>query len=233
MAFAHVHSSSLVNLGAVSSAPITVPATTQGNVVCGGIWLSNTTRTATVTDNAGNTYVVSSTSLLFNASANKLLLFYGVQLVGGATLVTVTLSGASNVQALADEFSGAAASNGALLAAVSAATNPETASGTGTALALSTALQPTASGRLIYVIGGAPVASPPSWTAGSGYAVGQAAGAQALASEYKLAGTTSETAPFTASKSVNWGLMGLVIAPPGATPVGPRAGSRLLLGVGR
>jgi len=180
----------------VSSRVITVSSTTQNNLVVVTIAIFGTTRTlSSVTDNAGNTYELGSAV----DNTNRLYQAYGVQTTGGATSITVTISGsATTLACIADEYSGFAAGN----TNTTVNDGRQTGTGTGTSLSVST-LTPTATGRLI-VASGIRMADGNTFTAGTDYTeYGNSTGVYA-ASEYRLSSASTETAPFTISSSGTW-----------------------------
>jgi hypothetical protein len=196
MAAAAVQTSS-VAAGTGTTVSATLSATVKNNLVVIHIVMATTAETcSSVTDNASppNTYVLSSpvdnTTRTYQA--------YGVQITGGATSFTATFS--SNVVTKgvgADEYSGTAVSNAAVF----------NTSGTGTGSATTcavTGFSPTQAGLLCVatiVLGSVRV-----FTAGTNYTrFLNGSNSANLHSEYRLVGTTSETAPGSWTTSTTYG----------------------------
>lgn len=207
MGFAWVQSVPRVQSGPNVVAPITTP-TIAGNLLVVFVRFPNTESITSVTDDVGNTYVIGTP---FNGVGTlNIAICYAVQVVGGATSITVTFSGATtNKAVMADEFSGNASTN------ATAYDTTATGSGTGTSCATA-ALTPAAPGELIVglVLRAAATAT---FAAGSGYTLGAGPGggstSQNICAQYRLSGTISETAPMTLGTSVAWGDLAMAFRP--------------------
>lgn len=177
---------------------ITLSATGVGNLVTGYAKANGNTVTLTgVTDDVGNTYVVS--AAVDSGTTNRLFMAYGVQVTGGATAITFTFSnsGSVAVRCGADEFSGNNSTN--------ATTFDVSSSGSGNSSTPSvTTFTPAANGELIYAVAGHQLGTGATWTAGTGYTLYGGPNPGSTHSEYRLSGTTSETAPFTMNNSNLW-----------------------------
>lgn len=208
MAFAFVQGPAPV-AGTGTTVAITVSATVAGNLVTVRIRSATTEVATSVTDNVGNTYVLSSA---VDMSTFRTYMAYGVQVTGGATTITVTwaASGVSKSVA-ADEWSGGAASNAAIFDTSASAT------GTGTAIAVT--LSPAASGELIVgaINRGTGTGN---ITAGTDYTIPAADVGRLVCRQYRLSGTTSETAPATIYTSLAWCEIAMAFKPAsGGAPV--------------
>jgi len=183
------------NFGSVNSNQIvlTVSATTQYNLVVVAIyWRGTEAGTVTaISDNAGNTYEIGTQ---YTAGHRKCYLSYGIQTTGGATSITIDMSSSGLRVAEAAIFSGFGnASNNTNVFDVRA-------EATGSSTTPSLSLSPSASGELIVasvmtLIGG-------TATAGTDYTLTKSAN-QRIQNEYRLSGTTSETAPMTTT-ATDW-----------------------------
>jgi hypothetical protein len=195
----------------VTSRTITLSSTSTVNnlvLVHVAIYISLGDATITsVTDDVGNTYQIGTP--VVNSGILRVYQVMGLQLTGGASVITVTVSPATLIRVGADEYSGfsGAANNAAIYDA--------SASGTGNGTSLSTStLTSAASGELIVCTGGH--ASIVTWTAGSGFT--QTQSSSGLNSQYNLSGSTSETGPWTVGTSGQWAeLISSYKAPAGAT----------------
>lgn len=184
--------------GSGTSVVITVSSTVQNNLVVIHVKVTGVTETlSSVTDDKGNTYVVSSP--LAGGTEYRLYQAYGVQVTGGVTAITCNFS--SNVASKrcgADEYSGNKITN--------ATTFDASATGTGTGTSLATgALSPAATGELIvatYAVSG-----PATFTNGTNYTLYNGVNPVTVRSQYRLSGTTSETAPCTQNVSQTWGVI--------------------------
>lgn len=207
MAFAHIQS--VLGSGAVSPASVSVSATGQNNVVVVTIAFSAIRSGISVTDNAStpNTYAQAGTT---NDGSISIYQFYGVQVTGGATSITVSWTGGGSVAPIAEEFSGGATSNAAIFDKSSTGTGSAATSGAVTSFA------PTNSGELIVssIIFNAVISSP---TAGTNYALGISS-STTKATEYRLNGTTSETAPISWTNSANYDEVAGAYLPAPAAP---------------
>lgn len=194
MAAAPVQTSAQTQVTA-TSADITVSSTGLNNLVVVHVRINSLTETVdSITDNVGNTYVVGTGA---SQGTSTIYQGYGVQTISGATTITVTTSASVNITCGADEFSGTATSNAAVI--------DDSGSGAGTGTSASvTGLTPSAAGKLIVAT--ARTSSIGSWSAGTNYTLYFNGSSQprALMSEYRLSGTTSETAPATNTVSGDW-----------------------------
>lgn len=177
----------------VTSLVITIPAAKVGHLVIVNIKFVSAVTGVTVTDNAStpNTYALAVGPI--SGTGGNISQFYGVQVTGGATQITISWTGSSTIRAGATEFSGGQKTNAAVF------DKAASASGTGTAAAV--VIAPTAVGELL--MSGAHLntgASAP--VAGANYIL--ATTNTSLTEEYRLSGTTSETAPETWTTSVGW-----------------------------
>lgn len=170
-------------------------ALTVNNLVVVGIKFTDPTMTlVSVTDSAGNTYTT--TNDLPNTQGASHYLAYGVQVVGGATTVTVTANKAGNHRVTLGEYSGGKRTNATIFDVGSSGNG---ASGTAHTV---TTFTPAAAGELIVAHDGNQSGAG-TYTAGTNYTLGGNTGV--VGQEYDLAGTTSETCPFTYSTSSGWG----------------------------
>lgn len=227
MAFAQVQTSTQTNSSA-SSVNTSLSATTAGNLVVVHIRLGGVSETCTgVSDNAGNTYVLS--SALTVDVGFRMYQAYAVQTSGGATTVTATFSGASSVKRVgADEYSGGESSNAAIF---DASTTGSDATFTSSAIAAST-LTAAASGELF--VGTLASNNDQTFTAGTGFTLyNTSASAIRLRSHYKLSGGASETGPATLGSATSWGEILTAFKPASGGGGGSTRANRLtLLGVG-
>lgn len=183
MAYTHVQSSATTT-GTATSAAITLSATVAGNTVVVHVYMASTSATVTsVTDDKGNSYSVSSRQNVA-AGTHSATQAYGLQSVGGVTAVTVNFSGSVTFAVGADEFGGNANFD---VRAVASPGNVTSSSVSG--------FTPSAAGNLIVVT--AVAGSSRNFTAGTNYTGGLDPTSHQVWSEYRLNGTTSETAPFT------------------------------------
>lgn len=185
MAFLQVNTTATPSNFTGTSGNITIASTTAGNLVVVHIDLQDYTRAVnSVTDNKGNTYA-SAGSQVASGNNDKYYVFYGVQVTGGATTITVNLNFSSGVNVVVDEYSGGASTNATVFDVNATGT---TASGTGL---YTINLAPSATGKLIVAFlannSGVNISS-----AASGYTLYSNASGYGLSSEYKLSGTTSE-----------------------------------------
>ena len=197
-AFAAVQTSSQTVTGSVTSATITLAATSVNNLVVVHIFLLTAAITVTsVTDNGSNTYEVG--SALAHPAGVNVYQAYGVQTTSSTT-VTINFSGTTSVRRGADEYSGF--TGGGAINNANVFDVKSTGTGTGTALSVST-FTPAASGELVVASGF--LTSGRTWTAGAGYTLYNGSNPIGMRSQYNLSATTSETAPFTISSSTDWG----------------------------
>lgn len=220
MAFLQKNSTQGSGTGSFS---ITIPAATVNNVLIVNIKINSAATTVTsVTDNAStpNTYAKAIGPIV---SGNTMYQYYGVQVTGGATTVTVNLSASSTARADVDEFSGGQQTNASVF---DVATSNTGASGVSASLA--TPLAPANNGELISA-SLAPSVTVSTFVAGTNYTLG--VNQNNLASEYRLSGTTSETAPISWTTSANWILVAGAYIPL-ASSVSVSVSYKTLLGVG-
>lgn len=189
----------------VTSATLTMSATGAGNLVTLGCSVSVAgSPTLSVSDTAGNTYVVSSP---VDYSTFRMWMIYGVQ-ASSATTVTFTFSTTVSGTCGADEYSGNASTNASAFDVSASGT------GTGTSLATST-FTPAASGELIVGYAARQGAAA-NFSAGTSYSSTWTTSSFSYM-EYRLSGTTSETAPITLSASRTWGEVAMAFKAPAAT----------------
>lgn len=190
----------------VNSVAVTMTSTGINNLVIIGIYLNNniTTTVTSVTDDKGNTYVVS--AALDNSSGflpYRVYQAYGVQVTGGVTTVTVNLSNSlvNNILVIADEYSGGKTTNATVF------NSSTTGQGTGTSLSVST-LTATTGGLIVAFICRDPTSSG-TLAAGTGYTIygynpSEGSGASRSRTQYKLSGAATETAPANLDASGSW-----------------------------
>lgn len=192
MAFAVVQASAQTT-GTGSTVPVTISATTIRNLICVHIAIRDTNETCTgVTDDKSNTYTLET---VVDSSTNARSYFaWSATTVAGVTTVTSAFSGSVSSKGVrVEEYSGVAGTQ------IFAKDVTNTGSGTAGSPAIST-FTPNVAGELIvasYVSSGSV-----SFTAGASYTL-NGAGSVFLMSEYRLSGTTSETAPITGPTG-NW-----------------------------
>lgn len=173
---------------------------TAGNLVIINIRLSTVGITVnSVTDSKGNTYALATTASSLGGAALNQYQYYGVQITGGATSVTVTLSSSATSRVIVDEFSGNASTNASVF---DKATSTTSSAGSATSATLSPPLTPTNSGELIAV-GLMLNNNITSLTAGTNYVIANSNELN-FGTEYRLSSTTSETAPISWTTSVPW-----------------------------
>jgi hypothetical protein len=158
------------------------------------------------TDNASSPNIY---ALADSVSANGFLglMFYSVQLTGGATTITISWTGSTSARFQVDEYTGGAASNAAIIGATTTNSGSGT-SGSGT-------LSPSIAGQLIvasYALGSALII-----TAGTNYLANSPG--TTVGSIYRLSGTTSETMPATFS-STPWNMVAASFKPAAANNTG-------------
>jgi hypothetical protein len=146
-----------------------------------------------ITDNAPtpNSYAVAVP--LHTASSMTVIQLYGVALSPGATTITASWIGSTGARITIDEFSGGLPNNALVF--------DKGAFSDGSGLSVTTPLTPSLSGELIVSMVGMNNAT--AVAIGSGYSTGT--NNVSSSTEYKLSGTTTETAPFTLTgTSVTW-----------------------------
>lgn len=175
----------------------TVPLT-AGNLVVLNIRLPIGTTVTSVTDNASvpNTYLVAAGPLSYTGIAYQI---YGVQITGGATTVTTTISSSTTSRVVLDEFSGGASTN----ATVFDKSSTGTSGGASQLSASVTSFSPIAAGELISA-GIFLTTAVTAITAGTGYVIANNV-QTTIGTEYRLSSTTTETAPISWTTSSIWG----------------------------
>jgi hypothetical protein len=197
MAFAAVQTSTQAT-GTGTTVVITTSATVASNLVVVHIVLLNTTETcSSVTDDKGNTYVLS--SAIDEVGQFRMYQAYGVQITGGTTAITVTFS--SNVVSKrcgADEFSGGSSTNATIFDVST------TGTGAASPTAVST-LTPRRTGSLIVATLVADNVA--DWTAGTNYTLSNGVNNTQLRGQYRLSSGASETAPssYSVGGITGWG----------------------------
>lgn len=197
MAHTKVQTSSLVNKDYPnSSGVINLSSTTVNNLVVVHVNLGcfASARTITsVTDNVGNTYEIGDFVNNNGASSlGRLYQVYGIQTTGGATQITVTLDSDDGFQMYADEYSGFGSSPSNSKVFVTRSSGTDAPSGVTVNTSVSPAMN--ASSKLVVATVGQVPGSGNTFSAGTGYTA-SLAGTEWVSGEYKLSGTSSETAP--------------------------------------
>lgn len=171
---------------------VTTPVTpyTQGSLVILTIRIITTSNVvSSITDTAGNTYALAA-GPVDTATPMRMWQYYGVQVTGGATSITVTFDGSITSRVVADEFIGGRPTNTTVFDASSTGLS----SGGQNASAV-TAFPPTMRGELVAAgLGFGSGAT--AITAGAGYVMANNT-QTVIASMYRLASSQSETAPAT------------------------------------
>lgn len=203
MAFARINGSTTSGTS-VSTVTISgYSGTGTNNLVVATIVVASNRIVNSVTDSAGNTYVVSSGQV---SGTQKVYYAYGVQITGGSTTFTATAdAGSATMRLNIDEFSGGLTTNGSVFDMAGTAT--------GTSTSPSASVTPTQSGNLIVVSLGHNTGS---YTVPSGFTLGSSQASCRMA--YKLSGTTSETGTGTLSSSNTWAQATLSFNPDSAPP---------------
>jgi hypothetical protein len=176
----------------VSTVTVTLDApTTKGDLIVVGVALSGTSVTInTPTDDKSNSYSTTVGPTDSGDGTSRIKQFSAVDLVGGMTQVTVTLSGNGTYAVFVDVFHGGP--NAGVLG--------QTSTGTGTSTTPAvTSFSPRA-GSLIVAL--TRINANQTWTAGTNYTLGSIQARSA--SEYRLISTTTETAPFSGTASGVW-----------------------------
>ena len=209
--------------GGTASLAITLGASAgASNLFVINIKTSTSPGTITITDNAGGgTNVYAQSTELSGGGFNQCQM-YGVQVNPGATIVTLTFSISVAVRAVVDEYSGNATSN--------ANVYDISATNSGTDTSSSVSLIPSSAYNLI--VANLALSSPTTITPGANYTIG--ANAVTSPTEYRLIGTTSETAPASWTGSQAWTEIATSFRPYGsvASVGGSSNPTMLLLGVG-
>jgi hypothetical protein len=179
-----------------TAAPNTVVNTTVSSIAVGSLIIVTgkyvgSGVTTTPSDDGGNTYSPLIAEQVVGTIAMRA--FYALATHAVTNTVTITYGSSVTVKAGVCVFSGISASQPFDRAA--AATNTSQTSA-------SLSLSPSANGKLIVALLG-PQAAAGTFTAGSNYAAATN-NSTSLAAEYRLVGTTSETAPISWQNSSNW-----------------------------
>lgn len=197
MAFLFVQTKQNATGGASSLVITLTSAATVGNLLVinmkfGGVSVS----TPTVTDNSGtpNTYALAVGPIDEPiASDFRCFQFYGVQVTGGATTVTISWTGTFAARIVVDEFSGGATTNATVF--------DQATSGNGSGTSASVpSFSPTTTGELISA--GVAFNGATSITAGTDYTL--ATNQTNQSSEYRLSSAASETAPMSWTGTLRW-----------------------------
>lgn len=203
MAFAHVNSTQGSGTGSIT---VTIPTTSVNNLVVLTIRVLSPTATInSVIDNAStpNLYTKAIGPIVSSELSQRVSQYYGVQVAGGVTQITIAVSASPNVRVNVDEFSGNALTNSSVFDTAGSNIDGGTAT---TSASLSQALTPVNAGELIVAgLGPASGGNLGTVTQGTGYTI--ATGQTNLSSEYKLSGTTSETAPISWQNNNKWVLV--------------------------
>lgn len=197
MGWLNVQSVQLASGGA-NPLVVTVAPTVINNLLVVNVKLgtANVGRHVTsITDNVGNTYLKAIGNIGNPNGTFGIEQWYGVQTTGGATSITINLDGADSIRVQIDESSGGQTTNAAVFDKATSSAGGGIAGTSG-----SVSLSPTAAGELIAV--GVALTSGGTFTAGSNYVIGSQN--TNGASQYRLNGTTSETAPITWQNSALW-----------------------------
>jgi hypothetical protein len=147
-----------------------------------------------ITDNKGNTYVISSA---LTQPDSRCYLAYTVDLVGGVTSITVNFSSSVTAVFGVNEFSGGKKTNATV---IDGSTSGQSSGYTSNASVPS--FTPSADGNLIVCLlcsGDGRTITP-----GAGYTQYSSEAFQALYSMYKLSSSGSETGPATYSDTTQW-----------------------------
>lgn len=183
-----------------TSVVVTISSSGSNNLIVLTVGIQANRTVSSLVDNLGTTYSLSGSQNEGSASPTFTLKQYYAVVSSGVTTVTLTTSGIGSQFLIVDEYSGNATTS------VSDVTT--TNSGIGTSLSVS--LSPSLSGELIVSSLMAYLAnSGSSWTAGTNYTLygtsAYSGSYPVIRSQYRLSGTTSETAPATVTYLVNIG----------------------------
>ncbi len=191
MAFGFIKSTQAA-AASVSTLAITIPAVKVGYLVIVNIKLTSVVTGMTVTDNASipNTYALAIGPI---GISNVMYQYYGVAATAGATTVTISWTGVTDIRATVEQFSGGKLTNATVF--------DKAASNTGTGTSGSVSLSPTNAGELISACVGLS-AGASAVTKGANYIIGT--NNNSTSTEYRQVGTTSETAPITWTGSLTW-----------------------------
>lgn len=189
--------------GTGNSIAITLNAVKKYSLVVVHIAVNNTETCTGVTDDKGNTYVLS--DVVENGTL-RVYQAYGVNIVEGTTQVSVAFSGTTaSKRCGADEYSGGEISNAAIY------DTRTTGTGSGTSLAVST-LTPASTGELIVATLRCSSTSA-NHTSGTNYTIYNGVNPTTTRSQYRLSSGASETAPSTIDVSVDWGEIATAFKP--------------------
>lgn len=192
MTGSHVQGAQATGTGA--SASVTVASTGTTNLVVVSIKYTDTTKTVTsVTDGAGNTYEKALGPI--DSLTMRGYQYYGVQVAGGVTAITVNFSGSVTYRVQASEFSGYKKTNATVFDKAASST------GGATSTSATNSISPTSEDQLIvnaFLLGA--VTSNQSNSAGYSSSITSNTQYQ----QYKLDGTTSETPGLTWTTQTNY-----------------------------
>lgn len=196
--------------GTGNSLVISMSAMAQGNLAVVHICVGYNETVTSVVDDKGNTYVVP-VGVIQGTSIHGYQA-YGVQVVGGATTITVNFSASTTAKAAAaDEFSPGAVKWASNADAVDTQTGR---GGTGTTLNLASPLALAVAGELVVVSGLLLAAK--TWTGGANYTLyNGSSGSHQVASEYRLSATRSENPSLTIA-TTTWVIQVRGFKPPNA-----------------
>lgn len=215
MAFAFVQTKSIDNASSTTTGTISPTSVfTIGNLVVVHIRSSVFGNTiSSVTDDKSNVYANSGGPVIDpNGTALVLWQYYGVQVIGGATTITVTFTSATTNRLIVDEFSGGMSTNATIFDKSSSGVN---ASGVNSTTGLVTSFSPTNTGELISASAITSGADGP-FTAGTSYTLGTGSDT-AIASEYNLSSSTTETAPISWVTAGRWQMVAGAYKPSGSS----------------
>lgn len=188
----------------VTTLAITVPAVPVGALVIVNVKFTVAVVLPSVTDNAStpNTYAAAIGPI--TSGTNIMYQFYGVAITGGVTTVTINWTNSVSVRATVEQFSGGKQTNATVFDVA--------ASNIGTGTSASLTLTPSASGGLISACIGLN-AGASAVVKGANYVIGT--NNASTSTEYRIPGTTSETAPISWTTSVLWAeIAGSYVAQP-------------------
>lgn len=181
---------------------VTISSSTAKSLVVVGVYLlsSASQNLTSVTDNVGNTYVLSSAVNSPSGNQYKIFMAYGVQIISGATTVSATCdNGTGSIGVCVIEYRNMALTN-TLAFDVSA-----TATGTSASASVST-MTPQYANQLVVSVVGKDWGAGGVLTSGSNYIVyiSPPSWTDRMSMSHRLLATTSETAPTTISFSQTW-----------------------------
>jgi len=178
---------------------VTVSSTAANSLLVVSIWGPNSETISSVTDNQSSSYTILGPVTTGGAADKRVWQAYAI-CAAGVTSVTVTKSSSGVGGVIVDEYSG-----------IDTGDPYDThATNSGESTSLSVSLSPAAAGKLIVASMGAYLPGTSAWTAGTNYTlyglVTFVASYDIIRSQYRLSGTTSETAPasFTFSVDDQW-----------------------------